>query len=236
MKGKPLRVAKGNALIEASYKLSLNEQRLLLAVIARIDSRRSMREYKFSVTAHEFAETFQIELHTAYEALQDAAASLFERDIRTYDGRHRERFRWVDRISYVDGESRVELNFTIHVAAYLTQLHKEFTAYGLAQVSNLKSVYSIRVFEMLMQYRKTGWLQISLDDFRGRLMLEDAYTRFDNLKARVIKPAVSELEEKSNLNIQWRAVKNGRKIVALRFDFAESEQPDLFKESLDASG
>ncbi len=229
-----LRIAKSNALVEAAYKLTLNEQRLLLAVIARIDSRRTMRHFTFSITAHEFAQMFDIELHTAYEALQDAAASLFERDIRTFDGRTKARFRWVERIAYVDGESRVELTFTLHVAPpYLSLLHKNFTAYGFHQVSQLKSSYSIRLFEMLIQYRQTGWVQISLDKFRERFMLEDSYQRYDNLKARVIKPAVKELEEKSSLIIQWEPIRKGRKIEALRFTFKEDDQRDLFKEELE---
>lgn len=232
MTQKSLRVAKSNSLIEAAYKLTLNEQRLLLAVIARIDSRRSLREFTFSITAREFADLFNIELHTAYEALQDAAASLFDRDIKTYDGRTRERFRWVDRIAYIDGESRVELTFTLHVSPYLSLLHKNFTVYGFHQVAQLKSSYSIRLFEMLVQYRKTGWMQISVDKFRERLMLDGAYKRFDNLKARVIRPAVKELEEKSSLIIQWEPIRESRKIVALRFTFKDNDQPDLFKEGV----
>jgi plasmid replication initiation protein len=228
-----IRIAKSNDLVEAAYRLTLNEQRLLLATLARIDSRRGMQNFKFSITAKEFSELFEIELHTAYEALKDASKSLFERDIRTFDGRTRKRFRWVDRVSYVDGQSRVELCFTIHVAPYLSQLHRNFTAYGLHQVRSLKSNYSIRLFEMLIQYRSTGWMQVEVDTFRERLMLEGTYARFDNLKARVINPAVTELQAKSNLMIQWRPIKKGRKIVSLRFDFQEQDQGDLFKDSLE---
>ena len=228
-----VRVAKSNDLVEAAYRLTLNEQRLLLSTIARIDSRRGLRTFKFTITAKEFSELFEIELQTAYEALKDASNTLFERDIKTYDGRTRERFRWVDRVTYVDGESKVELCFTIHVAPYLSQLHRNFTAYGLHQVRALKSNYSIRLFEMLIRYRSTGWMQVDVEKFRERLMLESTYSRFDNLKARVIKPAVAELQAKSNLMIQWRPIKKGRKIVALRFDFQEQDQGDLFKDSLE---
>lgn len=230
---KNVRIAKSNDLVEAAYRLTLNEQRLLLATLARIDSRRSLRDFKFSITAKEFSELFEVELHTAYEALKDASDTLFERDIKTFDGRTRERFRWVDRVTYVDGESRVELCFTIHVAPYLSQLHRNFTAYGLHQVRALKSNYSIRLFEMLIQYRSTGWMQVDVDTFRERLMLEGAYSRFDNLKARVIKPAVAELQVKSNLMIQWQPIKKGRKIIALRFDFQEQDQGDLFRDGLE---
>lgn len=230
--GKRIRVTKSNALIQAAYKLKLNEQRLLLAVIARIDSRIPIRNYTFTITAAEFADIFNLELHTAYEALQDASETLFERDIRTFDGKSQSRFRWVDKVSYMPGESRVELAFTAHVIPYLTKLHENLTSYGLHQVANLKSTYSIRLFEMLAQFRKTGWLQVSVDDFRERLMLADTYKRFDNLRARVIQPAVNELQQKSNLTISWDPIREGRKVVSLLFQFKEDEQMDLLKQSI----
>lgn len=39
----------------------------------------------------------------AYEAFKEATSSLYERDIKTYDGRYKSRFRWVDRVEYLDG-------------------------------------------------------------------------------------------------------------------------------------
>lgn len=229
---KQVRVTKSNALVQAAYKLKLNEQRLLLAVIARIDPRIPMRSHTFTITAGEFAEIFDLEMQSAYEALQDASDTLFERDIRTSDGHSKSRFRWVDKVSYVPGESRVELTFTHHVVPYLSKLHQNLTSYGLHQVANLKSTYSIRLFEMLAQFRKTGWLQISVDDFRERLMLTDTYKRFDNLRARVIQPAVNELQQKSNLTISWEPIREGRKVVSLLFQFKEDEQMDMLKQSI----
>ena len=39
-----LKVTKSNELIEAGYKLTLNEQRLILAAIAQIDSRKPIKK------------------------------------------------------------------------------------------------------------------------------------------------------------------------------------------------
>ena len=55
----------------------------------------------------EFAETFGIEEKHAYTALDEAASTLYERDIKTYDGKYRERFRWVCGVRYHDNEGRL---------------------------------------------------------------------------------------------------------------------------------
>ena len=73
-----LKVTKSNDLIEASYKLTLNEQRLVLLAIARLDSRKPMPNGKLTIRAVEFAETFAVEPKHAYAALEEAATRLYE--------------------------------------------------------------------------------------------------------------------------------------------------------------
>jgi plasmid replication initiation protein len=215
-------IAKHNSLIEASYKLTLNEQRLILLCIARLDSRKPPpKDNLFTITAKEFSETFGIEEKHAYEALDDASSLLYERDIRTYDGKQRERFRWVCGVKYHDNEGKVTLGFSSWVYPYLTLLHNRFSSYKLKQIAALKSIHSIRLLEFLMQFKTTGKFIIDLEGFKDRLDLKNEYKRFYDFKRRVIEPAVKELQEKSNLVICWKPIKSGRFVKQLEFSFLE---------------
>ena len=219
---KELIITKHNGLIEASYKLTLNEQRLVLLCVARLDTRKPLpKDNLFTVTAKEFAEVYGIEEKHAYEALDQAASALYEQDIKTYDGKYRERFRWVCGIKYHDNEGKVTLGFSTWITPYLTMLHERFSSYKLKQIAGLKSVYSIRLLEFLTQFKSTGKLLIELDRFKERLEIKNEYKRFYNLKMRVIDPAVKELMEKSNLLIEWRPIKFGKSIKQLEFTFCE---------------
>jgi plasmid replication initiation protein len=223
MPSKELVVTKHNNLIEASYKLTLNEQRLVLLCIARLDTRKPLpKDNLFTITAKEFSKTFGIEEKHAYEALDEAASTLYERDIRTYDGKYRERFRWVCGVQYHDNEGKVTLGLSTFITPYLTMLHERFASYKLNQIAGLKSIYSIRLLEFLTQFKATGKLIIELGRFKDRLDLKNEYTRFFDLKKRVIEPAVKELREKSNLEIDWRPIKLRRTIKQLEFVFSES--------------
>lgn len=219
---KDLVITKHNSLIEASYKLTLNEQRLVLLCVARLDTRKPLpKDNLFTVTAKEFAEVYGIEEKHAYEALDEAASALYEQDIKTYDGKCRERFRWVCGVKYHDNEGKVTLGFSTWITPYLTMLHERFSSYKLKQIAGLKSVYSIRLLEFLTQFKATGKLLIELDRFKERLEIKNEYKRFYNLKMRVIEPAVKELMEKSNLLIEWRPIKSGKSIKQLEFTFCE---------------
>lgn len=223
---KPLRVTKSNSLIGASYRLTLNEQRLLLAAISRIDPRRMMPK-RISVSAVDYAEIYNVPLRHAYQQMKSAADELYDRDLKTYDGKGLERKRWVDRAMYLEGEGRVELNFTTHVIPYLTMLAKKVTSYDLRRVACLDSSHSIRLFEMLMQFKSTGWAYYTIDVLRTSLGLSEAYSRFNNLRQRVIDPSVAELRAKSNLDISYTLISSGRKTIAIRFEFSDLAQLPL---------
>lgn len=215
-------VAKANALVQASYKLSLNEQRLVLACVAQLDSRKPLpADHLFTLSAADFVETYGIPIDQAYEALDEAASSLYERDIRLFDGTVKERFRWVYHVKYYKGEGKVCLGFSQTVIPYLTLLNRQFTSYRMTGVAKLRSAHSIRLYEFLIQFRETGKLSIGLEEFKQRLELDGQYDRFSNIKMRVIDPAVKELQEKSNLTIQWQEVRKGRKVERLEFAFSE---------------
>jgi plasmid replication initiation protein len=219
-------VTKSNDLVVAAYKLTLNEQRLLLAAISQIDPRKTMPR-PISITANEFAEQYQIPVKQAYEALKEASNALYERDIKTFDGRFKSRFRWVDRVDYLEGGGETKLYFTIHVQPYLVHLNKRFTTYELKRVADLSSTHSIRLFEMLQQFRSTGFYTVSVDEFRELLELGPSYERYSNLKGKVIDPAIKELREKSGMDISLKTERKGRAINRLIFQFRDQEQMRL---------
>lgn len=221
---KDLVITRHNSLIEGSYKLNLDEQRLLYLCITQLDPRRSLpKDNSFTVTAKEFAEIFHINEKSVYQQIEEAAKKLADRWLKTHDGKYREQFRWVFGVRYHDTEGKVTLGFSPWVIPYLTCLREKFTSFKLSQVANLNSIYSIRLLEFLMQFKATGKFIIELDKFKERLGLENEYKRFFDLKKRVIDVAIKELREKSNLVVSWQSIKCGRMIKQLEFSFSEKE-------------
>ena len=219
-------VTKSNHLVEAGYKLSLNEQRLVLIAISKLDGRKPIpRGNDFIVTAQEFSSMFGIPMKQAYENLDNAASRLYERDIKTYDGKNntRERFRWVDGVKYWDGEGKVTLSLSNKIIPYLTLLHTQLTSYDLKQISNLNTSYAIRFYELMVQFRTTGERWMKLDTLKERLELQDQYPRFFDLKKRIIDPAITEINNSTNLKVKWNTVKKGRLITGIEFYIQENK-------------
>lgn len=217
---------KSNALIEASYKLTLQEQRVLLMCIGKINPTDEAPKKKFELTAEEFYLAFpDVGRKHAEERLQESINRLWERTILISNNNEKRRIRWIQEEGrYFNGEGKIEIIFADSIIPYLTQLTQQFTAIAVKNVSALRRTYSIRIYELLMQFKKTGDRLISLEDCRSMLGLDDKYNKFKVLNRDLLKPAIKELNEKSDLIVSVDLVKKGREVVALHFHFKEDKQ------------
>lgn len=221
---KNLVVYKANSLIEASYKLTLQEQRILLICIAKLNPKNTNQTKKFQITAQEFLNIFpNIGKKHAEERLQEAIDKLAERWIHIYKDNEKRRIRWIqEEAKYFNGEGKVEVVFSDSIMPYLTQLKGQFTSITLKNISPLKSNYSIRIYELLIQFKNIGSRTITVQKLRNMLEVEDKYQTFKSLNQWVIQPSIKELNEKSNLQISIQTIKNGRSIKSLQFNFKEN--------------
>lgn len=98
-----------------------------------------------------------------------------------------------------------------------------YFSHELKQVTQLDGFYSMRIYRMLIENKwKSNILEISLDDLKFALDLEDkpSYNDIDNLKRRIIKPSIKEINELSNITIlKVENIKSGLSIVGLRFHY-----------------
>jgi plasmid replication initiation protein len=190
------------------------------------------------VRADEYAEQFGVEMSAAYEALQDAAKQLYNRSITFFEAAHNRRgkaiaptrvqMRWVGQVKYHEGEGWVELHWWHKVVPHLTGLQKQFTSYKLQQASALRSMYSWRLLELLMRFKENGWAEYTIEDFCASMdATEKQRADFNNIRRRIIEPAVKELIEKDGWLIEWAPIKAGRKVAKVRFEFKRDPQLKL---------
>jgi plasmid replication initiation protein len=218
------KVTKANHLIEASYRITLQEKKLVLAALACCDSRREPKK-TITISASDFAEVTGSDLSNAHRELYKAADRLYERSIKVSDPEQTEEFRWIQsKAKKHKGEGKITLIWSDPILKYIGQLKEQFTSYRLGAVGRLQSVYSIRLYELLMQFNRTGDRVVNVSDFRERLELGDKYPQFRDLNKWVIKPAVNELNQRSDLDIKYETISSGRKVVSLSFRFKPAQQ------------
>lgn len=216
-------VVKANSLIEASYRLSIDEVRILALTIGSMDPNSNQQVFDFTVA--DFVREFpEINLDNAYKQIQGAIKRIYERSVKTEDKDRVTEFRWVSSRTYFKKEGRFRIAMTNEVMPYLTQLKGQFTKYQLRNISSFNSVHSIRIYELITQYRKVGEREITIEELKKWLQVEDKYPRFNNFKQWVLEPSIAEINEKSDLMVSVEQIKRGRTIHALKFLISPKKQ------------
>lgn len=220
-------VVKDNALINASYSLELTEQRIILLAILKARENKTPHNQELIVTAQSYMTAFNVHRNTAYDSLKLACDNLFTRQFtyQRYNSNgniEQVKTRWVQSVIYAENESYIKIKFTDEILPLVTMLEKHFTSYELQQVASLKSVHAIRMYELLIQYRTVGKVEINLSDLRLKLGInESEYPRMDNFKARVLDVGIQQINEHSDITAKYEQVKQGRTITGFTFTFKQ---------------
>lgn len=242
MIGKKLKneVVKTHRLNTALQKLSLAEIRLMQLAI--IDARETGAGIDtvtpLPIHASRYAEAFGVTRQTAYEVLIEAETSLFKRYFTFLDERDGKpvKSHWVSQAKYLDDEAIIEIMLTPAVVQEITRIDAIeaktlFTRFALEQVAPMKSVYSVRLYELLNQWRQAKKVSFDLDVFRGQLGVEDTeYKAMSDFKKRVLDLAVNEINEKSDLRVSYEQVKKGVAIAGFKFKVLTKAQPKNAKQ------
>lgn len=221
-------IYKSNALIEASYKLGLTEQRILLACISQVRRDQPLTDDVFySVSVNDIASMTGTGSNSLYDELSAAVKKLRRKDVLITMEPNGGGLKpiimetsWVQTCVYIEREGRIELRFNKDMLQYLSELKAQFTGYALQDVIRMTSSYAIRLFEMLVQYTSVGHREISVEDFRRWLRLDDSYPLMSELRRRVVEPAVAQINEHGPMMVKWSPKKTGRSVTHLSFTFA----------------
>ncbi|WP_180172966.1 replication initiation protein RepM [Acinetobacter sp. YH12036] len=235
-------VVKDNSLINASYTLSLVEQRLiLLAIIEARETGKGIDTDTFlEIHAQHYADRFHVDVKNTYAMLSEAVMTLFNRQV-TYMTMDEKRnkpekrvVRWVSGISYVEGAGIVKLRFAPEIVPLITRLEQNFTSYELMQVSNL-NLYATRLYELLVCWRSTGKTPIiEISEFRSRIGLQEhEYKPMNNFKNRVLEPAIKQINEHTDITVKVEQHKTGRSITGFSFKFKQKQQPKSIESNQD---
>ena len=219
-------VVKSNDLVNARYDWTVLQQRMILLMIAQLDiDGDDFGNQRIEVA--EIVERSGLSSNAYYERAAEAAAALLDQKIfvRTDAGR----WRGYNLLSFVEPHpGHIVARFNPDMRPFLLQLKRRFTRYMLAHVLRFQSPYSVRIYEMAVQFADLGCRTVPLDDLREVLGLADKYPRFYDFKRRVLDQAVKEIARYTDSVVTYDLVRDGRTPTHVRLfvrSKAEGELP-----------
>ncbi len=229
-------VSKSNNLIEASSRLNLVEQKMLLCLASNIEpSDRDFKTYTFPIK--QFHDLLGLSGSTKYTELSKITKELVSKVMEIRIGEELIQVSWISSAIYNRNKGTIDLRFDPLLKPFLLELSSKFTSYRLANVIKLNSTYAIRIYELLKQYEHIKERTISLENLRYYLDASDVYPNYANFKQRVLKPSQKELNQKTDISFEFEEIKSGRKVQKIRFFIHSQKRKDTdlahFEKKLD---
>lgn len=209
-------IYQGNRLIEASYSLTVLEQKLirvLASMIRKEDTDFTTYEFK----AKDLSTILNINIKNIYKELDSITDKLMGRFIKIKDD-DKEKFQKRHVIEVADFENGI-LTLKIHkdMMEFYMKLNW-YTKYQLKNVMQFKSTYSFRIYELLKQYQNIGYRIIDIEELRIILDIgKNEYPRYANLKQKVLNVTLKEINEKTDIYIEFEEIKKSRKVTSIKY-------------------
>ena len=166
-----------------------------------------------------------------YNSVKDSLKALADKSVwvKFPDSKKEQLVRWIeDPFITEDGEITVQLKKIWE--PYLLDLKKRYTVTTLKETLPMKSVYSKRLYELLMSYtinNDLNLVEFSIEELKRFLLgeaWEHKYKEFKHFNSKVIKAALREIDKFGNIHVKIEYRKKGRSVKFIKF---KTEKKDV---------
>lgn len=216
-----------NSLITAKFDLTALQYKLILYSIHKMQLTN-----KTFITVDEFRKDILATSSKNYKNLLiDTAEQLISKGllINTKEGNitRWKRFNWLsmyDIIYEQQGKREVFRGCVVKIddelMPFLNGLRADFTIVYLTEAFNLKSFYSMRLFELILRFKDLGKCEFSVQHYKELMGIDKKeYIDYKVLKRSVIKKSIDEINKLKSVYIDLEEIKDGRSVKKLAFKF-----------------
>jgi plasmid replication initiation protein len=217
-----------NPLLRRKLSLDVMQQHIFHLAIGQIEDPRNEMEklpvFEIRVDAYAALTGRSSRQGSLYEQLKKAVRGLQHTEVALPGG---------NRIAilapyadYIDGESRIEVEFNERLKPYLVGLRKYYAKIPVAEACKLRSGYAISFYLYCWSWygsQERGW-SMTVEQLREWLGISPGtLERTCDLTTRVIEQARRELSAKASLTFKPKPRRQGRKTVGWFFEVKDNE-------------
>ena len=221
-------VAIQNRVTECFKSMSVDEKRILIMASPVARNIDATEQNSILISAQQFAEECGIKVNSAYKQIELASKKLVDRSFSYTNEKGKKVYsNWVIDATYED--AGVSLRFTSVVLMMLKILDKynPYTRYKKDVVLKLKKDYSIDFYHLAKKSGKIGNFELTIDSMFTEFGLPESYRDLRNLKRRVLKDPIDEINNYTDITLTYDPIKKGRSVVGFKFTVKEKPKPKL---------
>ena len=229
-KKKGYMVVKGNDLIQKNrFALSLTEQKTMAYICSMIEPMQTEEsgfklEYEFKIREYSKICGIDYDNGANYAYVKETLKKLRDRSMwMTLEDGSETVVGWLDRVTTNKKSGLAHIRIDDRLIPYLFDLKQQFTQYQLYNILGMKSAFSVRIYELMKSYSFRHTITFEIDELKKLLMVEDvkSYNRFPDFRRFVLEKAQSEINELTDITIEFDPIKTGRKVTSIKFIIEE---------------
>lgn len=214
------KVVKANEIIQqAKFDLTLLEQKTFCYAVSKIKP-TDTKETEYTFTINEYCDVCGINRNSGktIEEVKEALQKLRNKSfyLLDEDGSY-VLIGWLSKVRILPKSGKIKIKFDEDMQKYLMGLYNNYTQYSLLCVLPMRSAYSIRLYELLKSYDGLRRKEIQFDIDELKIKLNAPYINFKDFRRFSLEPATREINQYTDIEISWESIKEGRKVVAIKF-------------------
>jgi plasmid replication initiation protein len=231
-------IIKSRDLNEAHFpNFGLNEYRLFSLILSkaiRVDKNNPKEFFKafyetHIITPKEFSEIFDVHITNCHRILKSCGKTLFEKKIKI---KNKEMHIFESR-EYDEKKHQLEIRLSLGMIEHL-DITTRYVKTILYQIAKFRSVYSIRLYELVTSFRNLGKISISVEKLRLLLGVDkDKLKEYKHFKSIALIPAINEVNKVCNFDIKHAEKKESRKVAIINFTCKKPKKKELDDEYID---
>ena len=234
-----LTVVHSNELIEASYSLTSDEMRVIAFAATKVDSRASCSG-EIVVYPNEFADAYGLDKHNVHRNLVNSIKSLATKAITLPVDNRNQVLPWLAKGTYerqLNKSSYITIEFSKYIEPYLFELKDRFTAINFDYIAQLNTPFSFRLYQWLIKAKNLNSAKehdsisviLDVEWMKKQAGLEGMYERWAKFSEKHIQPSVNLINNKTDISVIWKPLKQGRKVYAIQFNYVLEKDGSCIK-------
>lgn len=125
----------------------------------------------------------------------------------------------------------IEWEFTPD-ARRLIQASETYAVLNRQAVLGFRSSYALKLYELgaLRLHRRQATWRGDMQALRAALGIPpEVYTDFAQLRRKVLEKARAEIDQLAHFRVEWREIRQGRRVTELEFKFEPKEAPEVIE-------
>ena len=182
-------------------------------------------EREHILSAKEFSEVFNTDLSNCYRFLHRACKKLMKTSIILEKPELSEvwEINVCSTAKYNTKQGTITIQFTDSIMPYLAQVRERFVLYNLKEIANFGSLYTTRLYELIQEFKETGWMLKSVEQLRETFAVgKNKFKLYGHFKKNTLAHACQEINDNYDIGLRFEELKEGRKVVAVKFFFKQT--------------